>query len=46
MMSLAVSGTAVPGAGFSARVASCRARIEGVLERALALPEAGTARLR
>ena len=46
MMSLAVSGAAVPGAGFSARVASCRARIEGVLERALALPEAGTARLR
>jgi geranylgeranyl pyrophosphate synthase len=31
---------------FAARVAECRARIEGVLERTLSLPEAGSARLR
>ena len=31
---------------FAARVADCRARIEGVLERTLSLPEAGSARLR
>jgi geranylgeranyl pyrophosphate synthase len=38
---------AAPSAGdFSARVAACRARIERVLERALALPDPGTARLR
>ncbi len=38
-----------PGFGsaeFSARVASCRARIEQVLERALSLPDPGTQRLR
>ena len=33
-------------AEFSARVAACRARIEQVLERALSLPDPGTARLR
>ena len=33
-------------AAFAARVAECRARIEGVLERALDLPDPGTARLR
>ena len=32
--------------GFAQRVASSRARIESVLDRALALPEPGTARLR
>jgi geranylgeranyl pyrophosphate synthase len=31
---------------FATRVTECRARIEGVLERALTLPEAGSARLR
>jgi farnesyl diphosphate synthase len=31
---------------LAARVAACRARIEGVLEQALELPDAGTARLR
>jgi len=31
---------------FSARVAACQARIEQVLERALSLPDPGTARLR
>jgi geranylgeranyl pyrophosphate synthase len=31
---------------FSARVIACRRRIEGVLERALALPDPGTQRLR
>jgi geranylgeranyl pyrophosphate synthase len=31
---------------FTHRVAHCRARIEGVLDRALALPEPGTPRLR
>jgi geranylgeranyl pyrophosphate synthase len=31
---------------FAQRVARCRARIEGVLDRALALPEPGTQRLR
>ena len=33
-------------ADFAARVRACQARIEGVLERALALPDAGTQRLR
>jgi hypothetical protein len=33
-------------AAFAARVAACRARIEVVLEQALALPDPGTARLR
>ena len=36
----------IPGATLSARVAACRARIEAVLEQALRLPDAGTARLR
>src|SRR5580692_3785648 len=35
-----------PGADFAQRVAACQARIEGVLERALALPDPGTQRLR
>jgi geranylgeranyl pyrophosphate synthase len=34
------------GADFSARVAACQTRIEGVLERTLALPDPGTQRLR
>ena len=33
-------------AAFAARVAECRARLEGVLERALDQPDPGTARLR
>ena len=33
-------------ADFAARVLACQARIEGVLERALALPDPGTQRLR
>src|ERR1700704_3134805 len=33
-------------ADFAARVRACQARIEGVLERALALPDPGTQRLR
>jgi farnesyl diphosphate synthase len=43
---------AAPGAGttpdatLASRVAACRARIERVLEQALELPDAGTARLR
>ena len=37
---------ASPGGDFFARVAACRARIERVLERALALPDPGTERLR
>jgi len=40
------SGDSADAAAFAARVAECRARIEGVLERALALPDPGTARLR
>ncbi len=38
--------TARPPTAFAARVASCQARIEGVLDRALALPDPGTERLR
>ena len=41
-----VSDAAAPGAAFCARVAACQARIEQVLERALALPDPGTERLR
>jgi farnesyl diphosphate synthase len=41
-----LSGDAPAAAGFAARVAECRARIERVLERALMLPDPGTARLR
>jgi geranylgeranyl pyrophosphate synthase len=33
-------------AAFAARVAACQARIEGVLEQVLALPDPGTGRLR
>jgi geranylgeranyl pyrophosphate synthase len=40
-----VSGPTAGGA-FAARVAACQARIEGVLDRALALPDPGTERLR
>jgi farnesyl diphosphate synthase len=40
------SGDSADAAAFAARVAECRARIERVLERALALPDPGTARLR
>jgi len=38
-------GDGGPAAALNARVAAYRARVEGVLEHALALPEAGTARL-
>jgi farnesyl diphosphate synthase len=41
-----VSALAAPSTAFSARVAACQARIEGVLEGALALPDPGTERLR
>jgi len=45
-----VTGTAAsdirPGAPFSTRVAECQVHIESVLERVLALPDPGTARLR
>ena len=42
-----VAARTPPGrADFSARVAACQARIEQVLERALSLPDPGTARLR
>ena len=40
------SGDSADAAAFAARVAESRARIERVLERALALPDPGTARLR
>ncbi|HEX4621985.1 MAG TPA: polyprenyl synthetase family protein, partial [Myxococcaceae bacterium] len=40
-----MSGTASASA-FAARVAACQARIEGVLDRALALPDPGIERLR
>jgi farnesyl diphosphate synthase len=40
-----VSG-AESASAFAARVAACQARIEEVLDRALALPDPGTARLR
>jgi geranylgeranyl pyrophosphate synthase len=40
-----VNGPSAPTA-FAARVAACQARIEGVLDRALALPDPGTERLR
>jgi geranylgeranyl pyrophosphate synthase len=41
-----LSVTATAAGGFAARVAACRTRIEGVLERILALPDPGTERLR
>ncbi len=40
-----MTGAPLPG-GFAARVAACQARIEGVLDGALALPDPGTERLR
>ena len=45
-MSAPPTGDTRPSTVFAARVAACRARIEGVLDRALALPDPGTARLR
>jgi geranylgeranyl pyrophosphate synthase len=42
----AVSTAERAGEDLSARVAACQARIEGVLERALELPDPGTQRLR
>jgi geranylgeranyl pyrophosphate synthase len=41
-----VSNGAAAAQAFAARVADCRSRIERVLEQALSLPDAGTARLR
>ena len=46
MTGTARSADSSDAAAFAARVAACRARIEQVLERALALPDPGTARLR
>ena len=40
------SAAATGDVDLAARVAACRARIEGVLEHALALPDSGTERLR
>jgi len=37
---------AAPSADFAARIAACQARVEGVLENILRLPDSGTARLR
>ena len=45
-MSAVPRGGSVPSADFAARVAACQARVEGVLDAALALPDPGTARLR
>ncbi|HET9331374.1 MAG TPA: farnesyl diphosphate synthase [Steroidobacteraceae bacterium] len=45
MNAAATDGNAL-SAAFLARVAACQARIEGVLDAALALPDPGTARLR
>jgi geranylgeranyl pyrophosphate synthase len=42
----AATAGARTGSDFPARIAACRARIEGVLEHALALPDPGTLRLR
>ena len=39
-------GGVASGAAFAARLGACQARIETVLERALELPDPGTARLR
>jgi geranylgeranyl diphosphate synthase, type II len=43
---MAARPASAAGAGFAARVAACRARIEGVLDTVLALPDPGTERLR
>ena len=40
------TGDSADATAFAARVAECQVRIEGVLERALALPDPGTPRLR
>ncbi len=45
-MNAAATKDAAPSIAFLARVAACQARIEGVLDAALALPDPGTARLR
>ncbi len=45
-MNAAPTDGSAPSAAFRARVAACQARIEGVLDAALALPDPGTARLR
>ncbi|HYM27218.1 MAG TPA: farnesyl diphosphate synthase [Steroidobacteraceae bacterium] len=45
MIAAPTDGSA-PSAAFLAHVAACQARIEGVLDAALALPDPGTARLR
>jgi farnesyl diphosphate synthase len=42
----AAGGTAEDAQDFAARVTACQRRIEGVLDRALALPDPGTERLR
>jgi geranylgeranyl pyrophosphate synthase len=41
-----LSGDAADAQDLATRIAECRARIEGVLERTLMLPDPGTARLR
>ena len=46
MTGATMSASTTPGTALAARVAACRARIERVLEQALELPDAGTARLR
>ena len=46
MTATPVSAEVSEPTAFTTRVAECRARIERVLERALSLPEAGSARLR
>ena len=46
MSATAHSGGAAAPSPFAARVAGCKARIEQVLEEALALPDPGTERLR
>ncbi|MFZ1904677.1 MAG: farnesyl diphosphate synthase [Steroidobacteraceae bacterium] len=43
---MALRAANAAGADLAPRVAACRARIEGVLDAALALPEPGTERLR
>jgi geranylgeranyl pyrophosphate synthase len=45
-VSASPAGTQDPASVFAARVAACQARIEGVLDRALALPDPGIERLR
>jgi geranylgeranyl pyrophosphate synthase len=45
-MSIAAAAGPAAAAGFASWVAACQARIEGVLDRVLTLPDPGTARLR